>query len=116
MPPHRPPTPYRAALCNGRGVSPAPVAALLLLLEAHPLTSWTSLERTAVRGLPSGLVSLTGNFRDLDHPFSLLTNEPELVATLTRAVQANRARFNVTPEKPDRLRAPARRRAHRLPP
>jgi hypothetical protein len=83
------------------GESPDTVEQLFAVLQTHVLDRMFEfedgtafIERSGAddKWAPQGTVRFWGNFLHLSHVFSIDTDEPDLIARLTAAIQANMAR------------------------
>ncbi len=84
------------------GEPPATVEELLEVLKHQPVEHWTS--SSAPRSSPE-VKTFFGNFQDVSHVFNITSNDPQVVRALSRAIRANRRRFNVYSRRQRRRRA-----------
>ncbi|OGV64621.1 MAG: hypothetical protein A3K19_29790 [Lentisphaerae bacterium RIFOXYB12_FULL_65_16] len=84
----------REIISNGSttaGQAPASVETLLELMGREPLDATFEGYGNFVERDPTGTVLFFGNFARRSHVFNILTDEPELIATLTAAIRNNQA-------------------------
>lgn len=78
------------------GQANATLPELLTVMAEHKIDPhWHDLLSGNVPGRP-GFVSYLGNFATLSHVFHIVTDDPEVCATMNAAIRANAARFGWT--------------------
>lgn len=75
------------------GQANATLPELLTVMAEHPIAA--HFRDLLVSNVPGrlGFVCYLGNFEDLSHVFHIVTDDPEVCATMNAAIRANAARF-----------------------
>ena len=91
--------PTTTIISNGSrfaGQPPATLPELLAVMAEHPISAhFRDILASNVPGRP-GFVDFLGNFEDVSHVFHILTDDPDVCATMYAAIRANAARFGWT--------------------
>ena len=106
---------YRADELTPQGQEPATIETLLRVLGEYPLDrrfeaygNFISKEPILVSGeRMHGITSFFGNFFTLSHVFNIYTDDAEVVAKLTDAINANRKRKDYLAQPAPRLDKPS---------
>lgn len=81
-------------LSNGSkfaGEKPDPIEVLLERLEKHTLDPTFEKYGNFAENIGRGAIHFHGNFVDYSHVFSIETNDPEMCAKLTAAIETNKS-------------------------
>ncbi|WP_224363607.1 hypothetical protein [Hyalangium versicolor] len=82
---------------HGPDEPPASIDTLITLLQEHPVASWTTCR--PLKKTPTATF-FCGEFRNREHPFSILTTEPAVARRLTDAFTSNCERFHLEADEP----------------
>jgi hypothetical protein len=74
------------------GEAPDTIETLIEVLKAHMLDPGFSEYANFIRTTGKGEVHFFGDFRRLSHVFNIHTDEPKVIARLTRAIRENMRR------------------------